>query len=125
MADDKNTRFKIGITALEDIKQVPKLPEATVVTTIAEDGLSFTVALTFPLPDDDQVLVTERKKKDSDEISSTTKIIGLAKSVPLTFVHEGKTVGLIDEANNQIHLFIAKVGTKVGEAEDAGDSATE
>lgn len=117
--------IKLGVQPVDEIKQAPRLPDPEVSTQVAEDGASFTVSLKFPLPEDDQVLVTERKKKDSDEISSTTRIIGLAKGVPLTFQHEGKTVGLIDEQGNQINLFVAKVGTKVGESEDASAEATE
>lgn len=110
--------IKLGVQPVDEIKQTPRLPDPEVVTSVAADGNSFTVAITFPLPEADQVMVTERKKKDSDEVSSVTKLIGLAKAVPLTFEHEGKTVGLIDEQGQQINLFIAKVGTKVGSAED-------
>ena len=115
--------IKLGVQPVEEIKQKAKLPDPTVETSVANDGASFSVLLTFPLPEDDQVLETIRYKKDNkDEVSSTTRVIGLAKGIPLTFAHEGKQVGLIDEQGNQVYLFVAKCGTKTGSGED--DDAT-
>lgn len=111
--------IKLGVQDVKEIKQVAKLPDPIVTTTVAEDGNGFTVSLYFPLPEPNEVQVTERKKKDTEEISSVTSLIGLARDIPLTFEHEGKTVGLIDEQSNQIVLFVAKVGTKVGSEESA------
>lgn len=104
-------KFQIATKPQAEVATTPTLPKATVLaqpqTVDGVDGLMLQIF--YPFPDDDQMIVVERKGKktakqdNSDKIVSTLTTIGRASKVPLVTVNEqGEELALIDGAGNQL-----------------------
>lgn len=122
----------IQVTAVKqaEIKEAPALPVATVTSNLVQrngkDGIE--VIAFYPLPEDEQVLVVERKGKgeNKDQVTSRKNVYGRAKDVGLTFEQDGETYGVLDGAGNQI-MFSGSILNvqKFGEEGDDAADATE
>lgn len=128
-------KFNVTTKPLAEVtQQGPTLPKATVSTDIVElDGVQGIQVTTFyPLPEDNEVEVTERKGRktdkvdNSDKVASVLTIIGRAAKVDLVYTPEGATeeVALVDGGGNQIQ-FSGKIFTRakgeVAESEEDED----
>lgn len=123
----------IQVTAVKqaEIKEAPALPQATVTSNLVQrngkDGIE--VVAFYPLPEDEQVLVVERrgKNENKDQVTSRKNVYGRAKDVGLTFEQDGETYGVLDGNGNQIMfsgsiLNVQKFGED-GEGEGDADAS--
>jgi hypothetical protein len=121
----------IQVTAVKqaEIKEAPALPVATVTSNLVQrngkDGIE--VIAFYPLPEDEQVLVVERKGKgdNKDQVTSRKNVYGRAKDVGLTFEQDGETYGVLDGAGNQIMFSGSILNVQKFGEEEEGSEATE
>jgi hypothetical protein len=124
----------IQVTAVKqaEIKEAPALPVATVTSNLVQrngkDGIE--VIAFYPLPEDEQVLVVERKGKgdNKDQVTSRKNVYGRAKDVGLTFEQtdaKGETYGVLDGAGNQIMFSGSILNVQKFGEEEEGSEATE
>lgn len=120
-------KFAVTTVKKDEVKVEPQLPKATVSADVVElngvQGISVTTF--YPLPEDDQLIVNERKgRKDDnkDKIVGVLTIIGRATKVALTMQQGNEEVALVDGNGNQL-LHTSRLITQIkGEgAEDEGD----
>lgn len=116
-------KFAVTTVKKDEVKVEPQLPKATVSADVVElngvQGISVTTF--YPLPEDDQLIVNERKgRKDDnkDKIVGVLTIIGRASKVALTMTQGNEEVALVDGNGNQL-LHTSRLITQVkGEGAD-------
>lgn len=121
--------IQITGTKLSEVREAPALPVATVTSNLVnrdgKDGIE--VVAFYPLPEDEQVEVVERKGKgeNKDTITSRKNIYGRARLVGLTYVNpeDKETYGVMDGNGNQI-MFSGSILNVQKFAEDEGEDAT-
>lgn len=124
--------FQIGTAPIGEVKKTPQLPKALVTakpdTQDGVDGLL--VQVFYPLPDDLEPIVVERKGKKTAKVDNSDKVVSVLTTVGrtvkygLTMITEaGDEVALIDQNQNQL-LFTSKLTTVAGEGEDEDEDAT-
>lgn len=127
-------KFTITPVKQEEVKATPTLPKATVIAAPQTvDGVEGLMVQTFyPFPEDNQMIVVERKGKktakqdNSDKIVSVLTTIGRAGKVPLVMLSEqGEELALTDGNGNQL-THSSKLFTLLkGEGADVDDDEEE
>lgn len=118
----------IQVTAkkVDEIKEAPALPVASVTSNLVErNGKSgIEVIVFYPLPEDNEVEVVERKGKgdNKDSITSRKNVYGRARLVGLTYVNpeDNEVYGVMDGNGEQI-MFSGSILNvkKFGEEDEA------
>lgn len=117
---------QITTKKVSEVVKKAQLPPAQIEAALGQrngrDGILVTAF--YPLPEDDQVEVSERmgKGENKDKVTSTLTVLGRAVKEDLTYLGEdNERYGVLDGGGNQIQ-FTGRIFVRVGGEEDDTDA---